>query len=494
MGEGLKAGEVLMRPVRAFLSDVALNTVVLTLLGVSFLATWRGLSDFITAQDSGAGLAGGAGFGALVFAIVFALTLAMYVALREVFRWRNWKLLVPGLVASALYALLALWSVGFGYGFWWSLIAGEAASARELDAAVGAFEDRAQALSARLSAAGTLMRDAARLSQAKAEQEAGAGGSCGVASGVGEGRLYRARMETHAQITTLAHSVRTEWAAPLEARLQAVREALAAANAPGADGAGRRERLQAGWDAALAASRTIAAEAASRGSAYAAQLVAKAELLEQPPLAGQVPYCHDPDLARALRLAAQALSLPPDDAPLTWRWQGGQEGVARAVEQLWGMVWRLPQTLSGKNIQEDRALEGNTLDGRSLIALIAAVAVDFALLVFTFFQHIAKRQPEAAPAKPVLPEPSQVPAEVIEAEIIEREPVPPILMAGMPTVLPVAEAQGEALPGWVLQDLETAIESLIKLERSAVGDDGARARIGDITELVEGVHKQLKGE
>ena len=35
---------------------------------------------------------------------------------------------------APLYIFLALWSIGFGYGFWWSLIAGEEATRNSMSA------------------------------------------------------------------------------------------------------------------------------------------------------------------------------------------------------------------------------------------------------------------------------------------------------------------------------------------------------------------------
>jgi hypothetical protein len=363
---GREALGLLRRTFDKFLLDPALNGVVTLLLLISFLATWRGLSDFISVQD---GLASGGGFALLVGLVVLALTLAMYVALREAMRWRNWKALLPGLLAVALYAVLALWSVGFGYGFWWSLVAGEATSARELDAAITRLETDTAQLSARVTAAETVMDDAAALSAEKAAIEAASGGTCGLASGGGEGPLYRARMETNQTVARLFDSVSSQWAEPLRARL----DALGATMGPADQGTGRATLERAFRDAAAEA-RTIASEAAARGRSYAALLEAKADQLDQAPVGGKVAYCHDPDLARALRLAAEALVVAEPVAPVKWQYSGGQAGVARSIETLWGSLF---------------ALRRPPMDGRSLIALVAAGAVDLALLAFTFFQATA---------------------------------------------------------------------------------------------------------
>ncbi len=419
---------LLQRAFGKFLLDPALNGVVALLLIVSFTATWRGLSDFISVQD---GMASGLEFRLIVFLVVLALTLAMYVALRETMRWRNWKRVIPGFLAVALYGLLALWSVGFGYGFWWSLVAGEATSARELETAAAqirddaaslsrqdflvvqsAFQDwfdrrqnwandrnkymidgrfcvdiviryeslaDAASLSARLKAAETVMSDAARLSMRKAEIEALSGGTCGVSSGGGEGPLFRARMETNQTIVSLSGSLRTEWSAPLQARLDTLSEELKTTSSLSDPMA-----LQQAFGRFETTARDIAAEAEARGRAYAAQLTAKADQLDQPPVGSAVPYCHDSDLARALRLAANALAFTETVRPVSWRYSGGQEGVARSIETLWGSVF---------------ALRLPPLDGRSLIALIAAAAVDLALVVFAIFQSVAAAERTRAPAR-----------------------------------------------------------------------------------------------
>jgi len=359
-----------------FLLDPALKGVVALLLVISFTATWRGLSDFISVQD---GVASGLEFRLLVFLVVLALTLAMYVALREAMRWRNWKRVIPGLLAVALYGLLALWSVGFGYGFWWSLVAGEATSARELEAAAAQIRDDALGLSARVKAAETVMSDAAGLSEEKADIEALSGGTCGVSSGGGEGPLFRARMETNQTITSLSGSLRTEWSRPLQERLDALSAELKTTSRLTDPVA-----LQEAFQRFETTARDIAAEAQARGAAYATQLSAKADQLDQPPVGSEVPYCHDPDLARALRLTAQSLTFTETVRSVNWRYSGGQEGVARSIETLWASVFSL-------NLPP--------LDGRSLIALIASAAVDLALVVFAIFQSVAAAERIRTPAR-----------------------------------------------------------------------------------------------
>lgn len=200
----------------------AMGLVTLLLLVASFFATWRGMSDFITSYD----LVAGAASKGLVLLIVVTLSLAMYVALRELVSpyyasgW--WAAIWKRVVAGILYAVLAIWSVGFGYGFWWSLVAGQDATETALERTVASLGQESSDVRARLGAAVSVMASAEQLSDAKANREAAEGGTCGVNSRAGTGPLARARSETQVQIASLAASVRDDWQLPLEARLRAL--------------------------------------------------------------------------------------------------------------------------------------------------------------------------------------------------------------------------------------------------------------------------------
>src|SRR4029450_1446596 len=100
------------------------------LLLISGYATWHGMRDFIigvssTPTSQGQLLPGGLSLSNdfLVIAVVVALTFLMWLMLRESFGAR--RQLRERLITFPLYLFLAIWSIGFGYGFWWSLIAGE---------------------------------------------------------------------------------------------------------------------------------------------------------------------------------------------------------------------------------------------------------------------------------------------------------------------------------------------------------------------------------
>src|SRR5438132_6294425 len=107
------------------------------LLGISGYATWHGMSDFILGVSSSAASRGREFPGGLsvsndvlIIGIVVALTFLMWLALRETFGAK--RRFIDRIVTASLYVFLMLWSVGFGYGFWWSLIAGEDATRTSL--------------------------------------------------------------------------------------------------------------------------------------------------------------------------------------------------------------------------------------------------------------------------------------------------------------------------------------------------------------------------
>ncbi|MEM8635710.1 MAG: hypothetical protein AAGF33_12100 [Pseudomonadota bacterium] len=359
----------------------ALGVVTLLLLGASFFATWRGMRDFIIGND----LAGGLPSQALVVAIVLALTLAMYVTLREMIAPYHlngiWPAIWKRAVAFPLYLLLAVWSVGFGYGFWWSIIAGQGVTDTELTRSVTALREQTSDIRSRILAAGSVMASAEALSDQKATNEAERGGTCGVASPPGDGPLARARGETQAQISAISATVQGEWLPSITMRLDALDADLETVrNTPrNGDLAARKAAFDGVYASARLSAREISTDAAARGRSLAAQLRSKADQLTQPPESGSVAYCYDPDLAVSLLAAADEIDQPFNVIVPDFRFSEGPEGVARAVEDLWGYV------LAPAGIEVAGARSGPP-SGRSLIALVATIGVDFALLVFALLR------------------------------------------------------------------------------------------------------------
>jgi len=140
---------------------VGRNTLIgvasLTLLIISGYATWHGMRDFIigvstTPTSQGQNLPGGMSVSndLLVIVVVAALTFLMWLMLRETFGAR--RSLRVRLVTFPLYVFLAIWSIGFGYGFWWSLISGEEATRTGLAGLQEDARDASAVIAARLAA------------------------------------------------------------------------------------------------------------------------------------------------------------------------------------------------------------------------------------------------------------------------------------------------------------------------------------------------------
>jgi len=90
------------------------------LLLISGYATWHGMRDFIVGvSSSSAGRGPSDGLSVpndvLVIAVVIALTFLMWLALRETFGAQ--RRISERLITFPLYLFLAVWSIGFGYGF-----------------------------------------------------------------------------------------------------------------------------------------------------------------------------------------------------------------------------------------------------------------------------------------------------------------------------------------------------------------------------------------
>ncbi|MEL7129022.1 MAG: hypothetical protein AAGK23_05705 [Pseudomonadota bacterium] len=400
----------------------ALGLLTLLLVSLSFFATWRGMRDFVIGNDLAAGLASQG----LVIAIVLTLTLAMYVALREVIspsyvpNW--WASVWKRLVALPLYLLLAVWSVGFGYGFWWSVIAGQGVTDSELTQSVVALREETSDVRSRILAAGSVMASAEVLSNQKAQNEAERGGTCGVSSPPGDGPLARARSETQSQIAALSATVQGDWLGSISTRLDTLDATLVSAREiGGADTLARKAAFENVYTTARLAAREISTDAAARGRSLSAQLRSKADQLSVAPVDGRVIYCFDPDLAASLLAAANELEQPFEIAVPDFRFSEGAEGVARAVEDLWGGL------LSRTGLLPPRSQQGPPT-GRSLIALIATIGVDLALLVFALLQGRGHRLRMRTDR--------QAAGDVIEAADTQQDPAAPIQAATPAKTLP----------------------------------------------------------
>jgi hypothetical protein len=167
------------------------------LLIISGYATWHGMRDFIIGVSSPATAPAASGGISvpnemLVVVVVVALTFLMWLALRETFGAK--RRVRERLITFPLYVFLAIWSVGFGYGFWWSLISGEEATRTGLAGLQEDARDASAVVAARLDAVRGQLDTVVSWSESQMGREETSGGSCGTTSGAGRGPLYRPRV------------------------------------------------------------------------------------------------------------------------------------------------------------------------------------------------------------------------------------------------------------------------------------------------------------
>jgi hypothetical protein len=368
----------------------------LLLLFISGYATWHGMRDFIvgvsaTSSSDTAGLS--ISNDVLVLLVVMALTFLMWLALRETFG--SHRRLTERLITIPLYLFLAIWSIGFGYGFWWSLIAGEEATRSGLSGLQEDARDASSAIAARLDAVRSQLDNVVSWSESQMAREESSGGSCGTSSAAGRGPLYNARRGVRDSVTTLRDGMVRGWLTPVQADVDRLRQS--ASSAEGANLADRQRAFESRAAAIRGEARSIAARSNELGKSTATEMRALASAVAIAP--NQAGFsCYDPTLAERLRQAAGQAEQP---AQLTLReaaFNEGPAGVANAVKKLWANIGSyLSGALTyvftaGRVTLESKT--GEPITGRDLIALLATIGIDLGLLALA-----ALNPPPAEPGR-----------------------------------------------------------------------------------------------
>jgi len=362
----------------------------LMLLAISGYATWSGMSDFIIGVQSEGGsqgreIPGGLSVSneALVICVVVALTFLMWLSLRETFGAQ--RRFTDRLITFPLYVFLALWSIGFGYGFWWSLIAGEEATRTSLSGLQEDARDAGNVVAARLDAVKIQLDNVVSWSETQMAREDTSGGSCGVRSGAGQGPLYNARRSVRDQVASLRDGISNSWLGPVKQNLDQLR--LSVSRIEGATVTERQQMFDVTAARVRGSARNIAARSNELGKSTAAEMLALADVVSVEP--GQTGFsCYDPTLAQRLRQAATQASEP---ATLNLReaaFTEGPAGVANAVKRLWSNVGSYLSGLgayiaSGGEIVKEKAKNAVAISGRDLIALMATLGIDLGLFALT---------------------------------------------------------------------------------------------------------------
>jgi hypothetical protein len=370
----------------------------LMLLIISGYATWSGMNDFIVGASSASkGREVPGGFSVshvnLVIAVTIALTFLMWIALREsIGRERPWH---QRLITFPLYIFLVLWSVGFGYGFWWSLIAGEEATRTGLAALQEDARDSGNAVAARLDAVKTQLDAVVTWSDGQMSREETSGGSCGVPSGAGRGPLYNARRSVRDGVTSLRDSVNKSWLGPVQADLDILRKA--AQGLEGDNAEDRQRRFEATSAAIRGSAKNIAARSNELGQSTATEMraLAKAVSAQQ----GQPGFsCYDPTLAQRLTQAADQAAVPAKLQLRNVVFNEGPAGVANAVKNLWtnlgGYFGNLIKYVVSGGSTDGYTTNGEPITGRDMIALLATVGIDLGLFVLALLDRPGPPPPE----------------------------------------------------------------------------------------------------
>jgi hypothetical protein len=357
------------------------------LLIISGYATWHGMRDFIIGVSATANqnqqLPGGMSFSNdfLVIAVVVALTFLMWLTLRETFgAQRDFR---TRIITFPLYVFLAVWSIGFGYGFWWSLISGEEATRTGLAGLQEDARDAAQVVAARLDAVRGQLDSVVTWSDGQMTREETCGGSCGTASGAGRGPLYNARRSVRDSITTLRDGMTKTWLEPVQADIEQLRQAASALG--GATVEERQRAFEARASDIRGRARNIAARSNQLGKSTAGEMRALASTVAIAPGAAGF-SCYDPTLAERLRAAAGQAEQPAELKLREAVFNEGPAGVANAVKNLWRNIGAYTSSLfsylftRGDTGVVGRTDTGEPITGRDLIALLATIGIDLGLL------------------------------------------------------------------------------------------------------------------
>ena len=318
----------------------------------------------------------------LVIVVVSALTFLMWLMLRETFGatgpHRRWP---QRLITFPLYLFLAIWSIGFGYGFWWSLISGEEATRTGLAGLQEDARDASAVIAARLDAVKGQLDSVVSWSESQMAREETSGGSCGVPSGAGKGPLYNARRAVRDSVITLRDGMTRSWLDPVTADVGLLRKT--ASDLAGTTVEERQKAFEAKASEIRGRARNIAARSNQLGRSTAAEMRAIAGTVAIAPNTAGF-SCYDPTLAERLKQAATQAEQPAELKLREAVFNEGPAGVANAVKNLWRNIGAytsgvLSLIFTGQSTL-GRTDTGEPITGRDLIALLATIGVDLGLL------------------------------------------------------------------------------------------------------------------
>jgi hypothetical protein len=377
---------------------------------LSVLATGLGFADLRAAGTETGELS------AIELTITVATTLfvvsAMVVALHNMVEpERRWWV---RLAAFVFYLLFAVWTVGFGYGFFWKELAGQEFTRKQFVAVTGEMAGAVERVAGAASAADTAMREAADTASTRADQEAAEGRTCANRPGStpGEGPLVRSRFSFADRARSLSTDLRNAWIDPIAqqgATLRLQADALARGAIPAAasaqpqaerdllDKLARAPMLPSAERRVLFTSvhedaRTFAAKANDlrtlHAESFAARLTQLAADVGPDPIRPGSPdparaedpgYCWDVVLSEKLLSAAAKVRAVEDVAVPPFEFLEGAKATRAAFFGLIGWI----AGAAGIDVDGD---EQFVLDDKAFLALFASLAVDLGIVFLTLMR------------------------------------------------------------------------------------------------------------
>lgn len=389
---------------------------------LSVLATGLGFADLRAAGTDNSELS------ALELGFTIATTLfvvsAMVVALHHVVApTRGWLM---RLIAFAFYLVFAVWSVGFGYGFFWKELAGQEFTERQFESAMTELSASVSRTSAMLQTSDRATGEAAMLARERAQIEAREGRTCANHPGstAGEGPLMRSRFAFADRALNLGNEARTSWFAVManqRERLQRQVDALVKRTPPPAS-ANVTEPERAMLDKLAMAARLPAAERralftglhedarafsatandlrALHAEPFAARLTQlAAEVGPDPARPGSADparvqdpgYCWDVVLNEKMLAAAAQIRAVEDVAAPEFEFLEGPKATRAAF---FGLIGWLAGAV-GVDIDGDDAF---VFDDKAFLALFASIAVDLGIVFLTLIGVTRRPQKDAVAA------------------------------------------------------------------------------------------------
>lgn len=389
---------------------------------LSAVATAMGFAD-LRAANTGTGELGAADLAA-AFALAAFVVASMVVALHAMLDARRG--LLVRLVSGLFYLFFAIWSVGFGYGFFWKELAGQEFTRQQFEQALVDASSSAARASETVASAVQETESVAALAASRAEIEARDGGTCSNQpySTTGDGPLTRSRFVFADGAKALADSVRVQWLTPVQTqreRLDRELSAIRTGSVPPADGlpAAERARLQ-----RLAAANTLPAPErrvlfeetfASARSTIEASNALRARIA--PPLserllfmarsvggdpaapgqpdparANDPAYCRDAVLEERLNAAARQIAALGDAPAPAFEFIEGPKATRAAFFGLMEQLGRLV----GLRMEPAGGFE---FGSRAYLALFASIAVDLGIVFLTILRSARLNERKRRPAE-----------------------------------------------------------------------------------------------